>query len=237
MKKSEKLKEGIYLPFNVLSINKQKDVLKSLVERYKKEHQAISYKDIGGIHASMTNVSGSLSFYANIGWLIKSENKYTPSENLIHYFKGLDKERERNELSELLLQNCSVVKEIILFIKQKSKSDRESIIKYLGTKFDFLEKDKKSLNRLLDLLTSLEILKVDDDGNLFQEEVEKDTALIATLQERQKEKVEFKTIPMLATQEKVNIWIGIMLTPEMSEDQMRKSIRIVLEEIRKLRTR
>lgn len=222
MKKSKELKEGVYLPYSVLATNKQVDILKSLVDKYHKEHRAISYKDIGGIHASKANVSGSLSFYANIGWLIKSGNEYTPSENLIHYFKGLNKGKSQKELSQLLLQNCSVAKEIIFFIKQKFKSDRENIVKYLGTKFGFLEKDKKSLNRLLDLLISLEILKMDDDGSLFQEEGEK---------------VETKVIPMSATQESVNICIGIMLTPEMSEDQMRKSIRIVLEEIRKLRSR
>jgi hypothetical protein len=235
IKKSGNLKEVVYLPYNVLGINKQIDILRSLVDKYYKEHKAISYKDIGGIHASKTNVSGSLSFYANIGWLIKSENEYTPSENLIHYFKGLDKEKSRNELSQSLLQNYSIAKEIIFFIKEKSKSDRESIIKYLGTKFEFFEKDRKSINKLLDLLTAFDILKADDDGNLFQEEVEKDTTLISTLQEGQKEKVEFTILPTLVTQEKVNVWIGIMLTPEMSEDQMRKSIRMVLEEIGKLK--
>ena len=235
MKKSEKLKEGIYLPFNKLGISKQIDILGSLVDKHHKEDRAVSYKDIGGIHASITNVSSSLSFYANIGWLTKSENEYIPSENLIRYFKGLDKEKSRNELSQLLLQNCSAAKEIIFFIKQKSKMDRESIIKYLGTKFEFFEKDRKSLNKLLDLLTSFDILKADDDGNLFQEEVEKDTTLISTPQEGQKEKVESTVLPTLVTQEKVNVWIGIMLTPEMSEDQMRKSIRMVLEEIGKVK--
>lgn len=237
MKKSKNLKEGVYLPYSVLVTNKQVDILKSLVDKYHKERRTISYKDIGGIHASKANVSGSLSFYANIGWLIKSRNKYTPSENLIHYFKGLNKEKSQKELSRLLLQNCIVAKEITFFIKEKPKPNGENIIKYLGTKFDFLDKDKKSINRLLDLMISIEILKMDDDGNFFQEEAEKDTSPINTSQERQREKVETEVIPMPATQETVNICIGIMLTPEISEDQMRKSIRIVLEEIKKLRSK
>lgn len=236
MKKSKNLGEGVYLPFK-LAIKKQINILKSLVDKYEKEHRSISYKDIGDIHASKTNVSSSLSFYANISWLIKSGAKYTPSENLICYFKGLDKEKSRKELSQLLLQNCGVIEGIKFFIKQKSKSNRESIIKYLGTRFGLLEKDRKSLNKLLDLLIFLEILEIDDNGNLFLKEAEEDTAPTAIPQERQKEKVEFKKLPIFATQEKVNVCIGIMLTPEMTEEQMRKSIRIVLEEIRELRSR
>jgi len=237
MKQSENSKESVYLPYNVLAINKQIDILKSLVDKYQKEHRAISYKDIGGIHASKANVSGSLSFYSNIGWLIKSGTGYTPSEDLTGYFKGLNKEKAQKGLSQLLLQNCSVAKAVIFFTKQKSKSDRESIIKYLGTRFNFLEKDKKSLNRLLDLLTFLEILRIDVSGGLFQEEAEQDTTPIATSQERQREKVETSAIPMLTTQESINICIGIMLTPEISEEQMRKSVRVLLEEIKKMRNK
>lgn len=237
MEKNNKPKEDIYIPYNKLAIKKQLNILESLIDKYHKENQAISYKDIGGIHASKENVSCSLPFYANIGWLIKSRGKYTPSKKLIHYFKGLDKRKSQKELSQLLLENCNVAKEIIFFIKQKPKSDRESIIKYLGTRFNFLEKDKKSLNRLLELLISLEILKTDDKGSLFREEVERDTSPVTPPQEKQREKVETKVISLPEVQEGVNIYVGIMLTPKMSEDQMRKSIRIVLEEIKKLRNR
>lgn len=235
MKKSKKLKKDVYLPYSILAINKQVDILKSLVDKYHKEHRAISYKDIGGIHASKANVSGSLSFYANIGWLIKSGTEYTPSENLIHYFKGLNKEKSQEELSQLLLQNCNIAKEITFFIKQKPKSDRENLIKYLGTKFDFLEKDKRALNRLIDLLITLEIINTDEEGRLFQEEMRQDVPSITESQEKQREQVETKVMSISEVQEGINICIGIILSPEMNEDYLRKSIRIVLEEVKKLR--
>ena len=233
MKKSENSKDSIYLPYGRLDINKQLDILKTLHSKYNKNHQEISYKDIGGINASNTTVSGTLSFYADIQWLIKNKNKYVPSGMLIHYFSGIDKEKARDGLLKLLLDNCKVAAEMEFFIKQQDRSNKDKIIKYIGSKFNFLEKNKNSIIKLLDLLVLLDIFKKDEEDNFFIGESKKVAVPISISNE--KEEAEFLSMTTHPAYERVNICIGIILTPEINEEQMRRSIKIILEEIEKTR--
>ena len=233
MKKSENSKDNIYLPYGILDMQKQMNILKTLYSKYGKNQQGISYKDIGGIDASNSNVSGTLSFYANIYWLTKNKNKYVPSEMLIHYFGGIDKEKARDGLSKLLLDNCKVAEEMEFFIKQRGRSNKDNIIKHVGSKFNFLEKNKNSIIKLLELLMLLDIFKKDEEGNFFHRESEKGSIPVPISED--KEKTEFLPMSTHPIYEKVNICIGIILTPKINEEQMRRSIKIILEEIEKTR--
>jgi len=231
MKKSDKKEEKEFLPFAELQMSKQLDLLKVVVKKYTKENAPIYYRDVSDIHATKPRVSGSLSFFAKIGWLEQhSKGKYIPSSSLIQYFEGLDKEKARQELAQILITQSKVAEKIKFFVEQKGNVKKEEIIKYLVSQFRFLERHKKSIERMIDLLLMLKILKTDEKGQYTSEDV------IQEIQEDQKHnsKERIKLVNAKEGLNICNICIGIMLTPEMPEEQMRRAIQIVLEEIRKM---
>ncbi len=232
MKKSDKKEEKEFLPFAELQMSKQLDLLKVVVKKYTKENAPISYRDVSDIHATKPRVSGSLSFFAKIGWLEQhSKGKYIPSSSLIHYFEGLDKEKARQELAQILITKSKVAEKIKFFVEQKDNVKKEEIIKYLASQFRFLEKHKKSIERMIELLLMLKILKTDGKGQYTSEDVMYSPP--QEIQEGQKHNSK-ERIKLINTKQGLNICIGIMLTPEMPEEQMRRAIQIVLEEIRKM---
>jgi len=231
MKKSDKKEEKEFLPFAELQMSKQLDLLKVVVKKYTKENAPVYYRDVSDIHATKPRVSGSLSFFAKIGWLEQhSKGKYIPSSSLIQYFEGLDKEKARQELAQILITQSKVAEKIKFFVEQKGNVKKEEIIKYLASQFRFLERHKKSIERMIDLLLMLKILKTDEKGQYTSEDV------IQEIQEDQKHnsKERIKLVNAKEGLNICNICIGIMLTPEMPEEQMRRAIQIVLEEIRKM---
>jgi hypothetical protein len=66
----------------------------------------VTYKDIGGVHASKANVSLALGYFSNVGWLQwQGKGKYVPSDELVQYFMGFNKESVAQKLADKILSS------------------------------------------------------------------------------------------------------------------------------------
>jgi len=227
--------EKIPLPFSKLTINIQLDILKALVDWYEKNKEAVSYKDIGGIHASKPNVSSALQFYAEVGW-IKREKKgyFLPSEDLIQFYKGIHKEKPTRNLIKKLV-DTPVGKEILFFVEQKQPVDKKEIIQHVGGKFNLLKKDEKSILRFLELLLELGALKIDENGKIIllggyqpEEELEE----LETPESHQESRRRISEEMFLGNRQ-IILAIGINVSPDTPEDKIREIVRIIIDELKR----
>lgn len=229
---NQNLKKKIKLPYDKVKIDTQFKILKSLVDWYNKNKKGVKYKDIAGIHASKTNVSGTLSYYSAIGWLKEiAKGQYIPSDDLVQFFEGIDKITPLINLTENI-KNTPVGEKIFFFISQKGKVTEDDIIKYVGSEFKLKEKDKSKISKILDILIKLNALKKTDKFLELDVTYKIKKTKKATDQTSNKNIKEFEVAEFVNIKD-MPILISILINPETDKEKVRSCIRVILDEIRR----
>ena len=229
---NQNLKKKVKLPYDMVKIDTQFKVLKSLVDWYNKNKKGVKYKDIAGIHASKTNVSGTLSYYSTIGWLKEiAKGQYIPSDELVQFFEGIDKITPSINLTENI-RNTPVGEKIFFFISQKGKVTENDIIKYVGSEFKLKEKDKGKISKILNILIRLNALKKTDKFLEFDVAYKIKETKKATDQTSNKNSKEFEVAEFVNIKD-IPILISILITPETDKEKVRSCIRVILDEIKR----
>lgn len=235
MNKKRKEEDGkLVLPFDKLKTKAQLSVMRSLVDWYEKNKIPVTYKDIGGVHASKTNVSPTLSYFSSIGWLQREgRGKYVPSEELIQYFMGFDNESSAQKLANKLLSS-PLGQRLHFFLEQRGKASEEDAITDLGSHFNLKQKDRIRIQRIIELLVELGALEKTDEGISFNEHQKKPPVRPKNRMELEMSENDTKEIDTLK-REKVQerFVLGILIDANAPEEKIRRAVRIVMEEINK----
>lgn len=235
MNKKRKEEDGkLVLPFDKLKTKAQLSVLRSLVDWYEKNKKPVTYKDIGGVHASKTNVSTTLSYFSSVGWLQKEDRgNYVPSEELIQYFMGFDNESGAQELANKLLSSL-LGQRLHFFLEQRGKASEEDAISDLGSHFNLKQKDRIRIQRIIELLVELGALKKTDEDisfNKYQKKPPIKSQNRMELEKVEKDTREIDTLKRKNVHERLSL--GILIDANASEEKIRRAVRIVMEEIKK----
>ena len=232
--KKNEAKGKFVLPVAKLKAEAQLSVLKSLVDWYDKNKKPVTYKDIGGVHASKVNVSITLGYFSDVGWLRwEGRGKYVPSEELVQYFMGFDKETGAQKLAGKILAS-PVGERLGFFLGQKGKASEGDTINDIGSHFLFREKDRLRIQRIIDLLVGLGTLEKTEEGISFKEGQKKPSVQPHDKGEQQKGEKVIKGLEVLKTKKgQPSVVLGILIDANTPEEKIRRAVRIVMEEIEK----
>lgn len=243
-KKRPRLLTKYPLPSNDLSFEKHLDILKAYVVSSKEGKEPVSYNNFKTlVDVNPLKISNNNKFFENIG-LIKnidrSKGTYIPQEATLRLYNAL-KWDKKEEISKILKEtltdswfwnSAKQLVELKGFVSKKELKDK------IG--YDVSADPKKhnnALSILIDYLLYAELLKEEDGKISFkiiskkppvdQHDTNAGPMILAKKEDLSKN--ENKNIPCQPS----NIMIGILINPEMSEEQIRKVIRIVKEELSK----
>jgi len=220
-----RVKRVYVLPNARLSLEKEMDVIKGLVEFSKEGTNPVSYKDIK-IGMTNTHISRELTFLKSIQ-LAGSEikGKYVPTKECIEFAKLLrwKEEDAKNYLRNILSGTWFVeLTQKILRVKQSIEEDE--LIKELGKESGADPAvDMKSLRRLIEWMKWANILK-EEEGKL----------LLAVEAPQPPLEEAIKVTPSLTLEKEkpklpLSIQILIQVTPETRKEQIKEIIKAVQE--------
>ncbi len=235
--KKKKIKSKYSLPSPNLKIETQLEVLKGYCIASDYGQKGVRYTDVSKfVSVAKPNISGCNKFFESIRFLKKDDNrgKYIPSDEAIDWCKKQewDKENAKNSLKPLIEKSWfGEFSKKLISIGPKSKDE---LIAKLGEEAEASKDDESSLNHIVDYLM---------DFNIITEKEEKIFLTNKIKTEKTNPKKDTGTIHSPVTQVEMdkttkeyqlNFTIGINISPDMAEKDIRKCVRIVLDEINKV---
>lgn len=224
------------LPNPDISFERHWEILKAYVLTSNEGKVPVGYKDFGKLTVSPTHISANNRFFESIGIISKVEGtqgKYIPTPEGIAIQKELTWKKEANAKARLarLLTKSWFWQSTKNLLSMKEKVAKNELLDQLG--YDSgadPTKHNTSLEILLAYLRYSELV-AEERGMLVlgaasasQEQFE--------VHATEKPKVEPRTPePQRETAIARSVVIGVFVSPEMNEEQIRKAVRIVLEEI------
>jgi hypothetical protein len=232
--KKDKGKANIVLPIAGLKAEAQLSVLKSLVDWHDKNKKPVTYKDIGGVHASKTNVSTTLGYFNDVNWLCREgRGKYVPSEELVQYFTGFDKESVSEKLADKIISS-PLGQRLYFFLVQKGKASEEDTISDIGSNFGLKKKDGLRIQRIIDLLVELGSLEKTEQGICLRKGQNKTPGQPQDRMEQETSQEMRKRMDVLTTQKgRTRVVLGVLIDANTPEEKIRRAVRVVMEEIEK----
>jgi hypothetical protein len=221
-----------------LSFERLGELLKAYVVASQKGKIPVSYKEVGKLSVSPANVSKNNKFFEETGFIQKVEGergKYIPTLNAIDIIENLnwDKEEEAKKILRNLLMKTwfwSLVNNLLLVQNHRSEDE---IIKNLGQEVGAdPKKHIAALKILVEYLYYSELLKQDNGMYMINEiPMEREINIKKTSTQ---DKVETQQNQSYKFSKSTQILIGVLITPDMPEDQIRNTIRIIKEEAEKI---
>jgi len=246
--KSKKIVNGtkpkFALPDPNISLEKHLELIKAYVILSKNGKEGVTYKSFKSlVELSPTIISGNNAFFKEIGIINEVEKQrgaYIPTEPAVRLNTALRWKRDseiESILSELLRDAWfwNFAKQLL---ELKEKASRAELKEKLG--FESNADPKKhnvSLNVLIDYMLKAGLI-IEREGNItlknkgMGEVASKPphTGGVDTLQSKQK--AESVVLDRDHIKQQFSVLIGVLVTPEMSEEQVRRTIRIILSEIK-----
>lgn len=220
------------LPDSQTSFEKHLDIIKAYVVASKEGKEPVSYRDFKTlVDLQPTRVSGNNKFLENIGLIRKVEGergKYLPEDVTIRLYNALkwNKEEEiRSILRELLLSLWfwDFTKQLLDHKGTRTRTELRDKLGYESGADP--KKHNSALNVLIDYLIYAGLIK-EEDGNLAHSEPEATPPKEKKVKEKEEKLVVTSAQPLLV--------LGVLISPEMSEEQIRKAVRIIMDEWKKL---
>ncbi len=239
-----KLGNGGEFPFHEVKIEKQFEILKDLVNEYRKKGEAVLSSEIPEVTATKPRIFSTLGFFAAIDWIEKPKRgSYFPKKDLIRFLTGLNPETSKKNLIETLLQTNSADR-LFYFVERKGIADKEELIKFMGKEFELERKHKSNVIRLIELFKYLDIFTDEDDSlkisNWYLETKSQkipEESEDSPIPSREK-KIE-KQSPLLSdsmqTEFIPQISIKFEINSDTDEEKLRNCIKIILEEMKGLK--
>ena len=230
------------LPNPDISFERHWEILKAYVVTSKEGTVPVGYKDFGKLTVSATTISANNKFFESIGFISKvdgSQGKYIPTPKALAIQKELTWKREANakeRLAELLLGSWfwESAKKILSMKGQVSESE---LIDQFG--YDSgadPTKHRSSLGVLVEYLRYADLI-IAQNGLIalgHSQDLRSEPLGDKGREGSQAESLKGDTTRSTSAIPN-SVLFGILISAEASEDQIRKTVRIVLEEIGRTR--
>jgi len=230
------------LPNPDLSFDRHWEILKAYVVASKEGNNPVSYKDFGKLTVAPTTISGNNKFFEHIGFISKvkgARGKYLPTQEAIDLCNDRDWNKEANVKSRLtkLLNKTWFGQSVKDLLTIKKKINEDELLEHLGyeSKAD-PKKRMSSLKIIIEYLKYSEIIKQHEGTFILgitavsEDIIEKEISLkVDKIDTKSQEKLQ-----QISGIDKNRILFGVLINPEMTEDQIRIAIRIILEEVNRL---
>lgn len=168
-KNNQQQKQEIMLPYYKIGLEKQLDILKAYVAFYNKNNKPASYKDIAPIITTHpNNVSATIGFWKAIGLLERKDGGNVPTQVCIAFCSKLlyKAEAEAWEILKTQIKDTWFIKHVLTMFSVSKSVPREEFVNSLGQAVALATKDEstiRSLERLTEILTTVGIIRVDEN--------------------------------------------------------------------------
>lgn len=225
------------LPNPDISFDRHWEILKAYVLTSREGKVPVSYKDFGKLTVSPTHISANNKFSESIGLLSRVEGthgKYVPTPQGIAIQRELTWKREqeaKNRLAELLVKSWFWESARNL-ISMREKVAENDLLEQLGydSGADPM-KHKASLGVLLQFLTYSDLISEEDGMLVMGQAALRPVSSEKSVLEKPANEQAKPEPSQRALGSGTSVLFGVLVSPEMSEDQIRKAVRIILEEI------
>ena len=235
------------LPDSRISFDKHLEIIKAYVVVSKNGQESVTYKSFKNVVDFHPNViSGNNEFFENIGLIREVEGqrgKYIPTEKAINLFNALKWKKEeevKSFLKEVLSPSWfwNLTKQVLDVNVSATRTELRDKLGYESNADP--KKHNPSLNVLIDYLLYAGLIKEDEEGKLIYTNPEVHNETPTEAQHETSERPRTKPIakegklPVSLNGTIPQLVLGIMLTSDTSEEQIRKFIRIIRDEWKKL---
>lgn len=223
------------LPDNRASFENHLNIIKTYVIVSKEGKEPVNYNSFKTlIDISPQIISGNNKFFVDVGIIKKAEEgargKYVPTEATINLYNALKWNKEE-EIKSLLADILS--KSWFWDLTKQLLDVQGTVIKEkLREKLGYAsgadpKKHNSSLNVIIEYLLCAGLIK-EEEGNITYNEPANDVP---------KKKPSKKDVKIVMPSVKAPLVLGVLINPEMSEDQIRKAVTIIYDEWKKLSER
>jgi hypothetical protein len=222
------------LPDPDLSFDRHWEILKAYVIASKEGTVPVSYKDFGKLTVSANHISANNKFFESIGLISKVEGtigKYIPTAAGIAIQRDLTWKKEESVQARMaeLISRSWFWESAKDFVSVKSKAKETELIDQLG--YDSgadPSKHRPSLAVLIEYLRFSHLLVVQDGMFILGTaspitEPFSDVAIGKTTERATSD----STVPSVGPS---NLFFGIFVSPDSSEEQIRKAVRTIIDE-------
>jgi len=229
-KKREKRKIKYPLPDAHLTLDKQLEVLRGYVVASEKGSKSVGYEEVARlVSIGKSRVSGCNKFFESVG-LLKSvkgqRGKYMPSNEVIDWNNKYQWDSESAKLIlKPLFEETWFAKLTKKSLEVKSEISEKELISKLGVEAEASPQDEPALRQLIEYMATFKVIEKDEKQNISMS-----VGGISKVEEGEKEvkiEKEYKN-PI-----QVNIFLGINISPEMPEEELRRVVRIFIDEIKR----
>lgn len=164
-------KEEKMLPFHVVKIEKQLNILKAFTVLRGRGEESASYKEVAPlVGISKTNVSACLKFWYSIGFLEKENKGYRASDITVEFFRKQEWGDEEGAWSLMrgYLAKTWFGESAVSAFKVKPSLSEGDLVNVLGSASGAVKRDNTTVRSLKAIVKLLELSKViikDEEGN------------------------------------------------------------------------
>lgn len=233
------------LPDVRISFDSHFDIISAYVVASSNGKDPVGYKELEPyVKMDSTMISGCNKFFQHLGIITPSEKngKYLPTNLAIELHNGHKWKNDEQTKSTLrnILDKSWFWNQTRQFLEVNDTTTRSELIQKLGlTCGADPEKHTRALDKLIEYMQFAELIK-DTDGKIslnasLSSQSNAPPKLLVPAKDDLSDSIQNtadeRIIPISSLP---NVTLGITVTPDMSEEQIRKTIRIVIDEINKI---
>lgn len=236
------------LPDKRISFDSQLDIVSAYVVASNKGKNEVGYKELAPyIKIDPVLVSGCNKFFQHLG-LIEPGQKFskynsTPLAEELHNAKQWDNEELKKSVLSKILQNAWFWNQTRQYLEVNKTATKDQLTQKLGIGCGAdPQKHTPSLNKLIEYLQIADLIKENNGKFELNTKLSSDKEYQVIEQEQkenlpQKIKVDSnvsKTNITNSNNNSISISLGLMINPETTEEQIRKAVRTVVDELDKI---
>lgn len=234
------------LPDVRVSLDSQFDIVAAYAVASNNGKNSVAYKELAPyLKIDPQMVSGCNKFFQHLGLITPSEKggKYTPTKLALDLYNARKWKNDELIKSTLrkILENSWFWIQTKQYLEVNDSASQDELIQKLGLGCGAdPQKHKRALNKLIEYIQSAGLVKQNEGKFELNTEIPIDVEN-KTIEQTQKEK---HTVQNNSNTIKdnittfhagpVNISLGLLIDPETSEEQIRKTVRIVVDELKKI---
>lgn len=237
------------LPDRRVSFDSHFDIISAYVVASNNGKDPIGYKKLMPyIKIDPVIVSGCNKFFQHLGIIQPSEKngQYVPTNLAVDLHNGRKWKNEELTKSTLrkILDNSWFWNQTKQFLEVNGTTTRSELVQKLGLMCGAdPTKHTRAIDKLVEYMQFAELIKEEDGKislNVSLSSENKNTSTPIIVQNKNEQSVDkqnvLSTEKLASIQNLPNIALGIMITPDMSEEQIRKAVRTVIDEIKKIQS-
>ncbi len=229
------------LPDKRISLDSHFDIIKAYVVASNNGKNPAGYKELEPFNKIITTlVSGCNKFFENLEIITKSEvGKYLPTEKGIDLCKALQWKDENliKEAMQKIVESTWFWNQTKQYLMINEHVTRDELIQKIGLNCEAdPQKHTRSLDKLIEYMMTAKLI-VEKDGKFILGKTEKHengSKPKILLDPNKVEESKSNIVKPVYNSSEINMSFGLLINPETSEEQIRKSIRVIVDELEKI---